>query len=137
MFSFFKKKSKPESEYKAERLKAFGFKTYTDYLESDLWKKKKQAFFKSIYCNRVNGIPACYVCLSVKKPNIHHLTYKTLCRERLEDLMLLCKSCHQLTHDILNVKLNEKYNLSNAHKLAKKVRNSKRLIIKHFKLTYS
>tara|TARA_R110002167_G_scaffold33510_1_gene107646 strand:+ start:1142 stop:1558 length:417 start_codon:yes stop_codon:yes gene_type:complete len=138
MFNFFfKTKSKPESQYKAERLSAFGFKTYNDYLTSDVWKKKKIKFYKSSYCSKTNGTPSCSVCGSISKPNVHHLTYKHICREKLEDLLLLCNSCHNLTHDVLKTKLNPKYNLSNAHKLAKKVRNSKRLKLKLFDLLYS
>ena len=123
MFNFFfKTKSKPESQYKAERLSAFGFKTYkNDYLTSDLWKKTRLRFFKSNYCSKTNGIPSCFVCSSIKRPNVHHLTYKSLCNEKMKHLMLLCNSCHEMTHALLKIKTYKKYNLSNGHKLTEKV----------------
>ena len=122
MFNFlFKPKTKPESKYKSERLRAFGFKTYDDYLTSDLWKKTKLRFYKSSYCSKTNGTPSCSICSSLKMPNVHHLTYRSLCNEKMKHLMLLCNSCHEMTHALLKVKTYKKYNLSTGHKLTKKV----------------
>lgn len=122
MFNFFfKTKSKSESEYKSERLRAFGFKSYDDYLVSDDWKKIKKKFYKSSYCSKINGTPSCSVCKSPKRPNVHHTTYKNLGNEKMSDLLLVCNPCHNLIHAVLNIKSYKKYNLSNGHKLTKKV----------------
>jgi hypothetical protein len=44
---------------------------------------------------------SCTLCPSRKHLNVHHRTYERRGHELLEDLIVLCRSCHQRHHDIL------------------------------------
>ena len=69
--------------------------------------KEKQEHLKSIYwCklkdkrNLLYAHDKCESC-NTKSNNLeaHHLNYKTLGCERVEDIVLLCRKCHQRQHD--------------------------------------
>lgn len=45
---------------------------------------------------RANGM--CERCETNKGYAVHHLTYRRIYRERLEDLRLLCEDCHEFVH---------------------------------------
>lgn len=68
---------------------------YSDYIQSPEWKKKV-ARIKELRNNR------CEVCGSKEKLQVHHLTYKTLGKEKDEDLQLLCGKHHMEVHGIGN-----------------------------------
>jgi len=82
-------KKKPESG--AE----FG-SSYRNYLLSDQWKRtrRKRLVFAGYRCERCNGAQKDGVIL-----HVHHLTYQRKGNEALEDLIVLCKGCHDHTHD--------------------------------------
>lgn len=64
---------------------------YIDYINSEQWKlKRKQAL-------RFHGAK-CYTCGAKKLLQIHHLTYKNLFNEKMEDLRVLCMGCHSAVH---------------------------------------
>lgn len=64
---------------------------YQVYIKSPQWRQKcKEAY--SVYGRK------CRKCLSTKSLHMHHRTYKHLYRERLEDLVPLCKRCHKALH---------------------------------------
>lgn len=132
MFCLFKRKNKSKSS----KLNKLGYPTYSAYLESDHWKDKKKSFYNSRYASKKKGIPVCLNCNNPKDLNLHHISYDNLGKEKLKDLILLCKNCHKLTHDLLNMKFDKSYSLINGHKLAKKVLGSNRLKIKFFDLEY-
>ncbi len=73
--------------------KALGFKTYKDYLMSDIWKSKRE-WFLDTYGRK------CIRCGETTSLNVHHLTYKNVGNERSEDLICLCKNCHNKEHKI-------------------------------------
>lgn len=62
------------------------------YLASPQWKELKQTKLRQSYY-------ICQVCGTTKKLELHHLTYERLTKERLEDVVILCRHCHQLQHD--------------------------------------
>lgn len=67
---------------------------YNKYMQSSQWKrlreyKIEQAQYACEWC----GITKWSVPLEV-----HHRTYKRLGRERLDDLLVLCKECHEKAH---------------------------------------
>jgi len=66
--------------------------TYQQYLASDHWADVKARYKRS-------KLPQnCYVC--GKQPvELHHRTYKRLGEEKLMDIVPLCRTCHQGTHD--------------------------------------
>ena len=67
-------------------------KKYYMYLFSKEWKARR-----TLVLSRDN-----YKCTSCGKKahSIHHLTYKNIFNEPLEDLTSLCKSCHEKVHGI-------------------------------------
>jgi len=83
--------------------------SYSEYLESNHWKDKKAWYFKlrlpkgkasrSLKKHGRVNIGKCKLC---KKQcyalDIHHLTYDHLGKERLQDLVHLCRVCHDLQH---------------------------------------
>jgi len=77
------------------------------YLESEYWKKFRD------YCIK----KAEYRCLECKKEghlDVHHLTYKNLGSESLEDVIVLCRDCHEKRHGIF--KCSEKNKIDEAYK---------------------
>jgi len=66
---------------------------YAEYLQSPQWQETRRRFWASRYPKR------CHACSRDDVPlDLHHRTYKRLGRERLSDLILLCRSCHDETH---------------------------------------
>lgn len=69
---------------------SLGFKSYQEYLESDIWISKREVFFKKY--------PRCAKC--GKLANIvHHLNYNRLPQEKEQDLISLCHKCHKEIHN--------------------------------------
>ncbi len=64
------------------------------YLQSDKWQKirlkvLKRDHYQCLLCG--NGVPQTTL-------NVHHITYKNIFKENLEDLKLLCEQCHENLH---------------------------------------
>jgi 5-methylcytosine-specific restriction endonuclease McrA len=67
---------------------------YDEYLASDYWQGVRYLMLKAA------GFK-CQECGANDKPlHVHHLTYQRLGRERDEDLVVLCESCHRGKHGI-------------------------------------
>lgn len=64
---------------------------YYDYLKSPQWQTVRDAALK-----RANY--QCEKCKSAKNLQVHHITYKRLGYELPEDLIVLCKDCHENVH---------------------------------------
>jgi hypothetical protein len=70
----------------------FGVK-YRDYLSSSDWQSKRRLALERAG-NR------CQLCASRSKQlEVHHNSYKRLGHEEPEDLIVLCRACHQRFHD--------------------------------------
>ena len=67
------------------------FKDYNTYLNSDIWKKKRILILERDSYN-------CQSCLKNKATDVHHLTYKNIGFENLEELVALCRECHTKIH---------------------------------------
>ena len=66
---------------------------YEDYLLSDHWQKKRlKALEKAEH--------KCERCGTTERLQVHHLSYKNLGCEPLEDLQVLCHKCHAELHGI-------------------------------------
>lgn len=66
---------------------------YKEYLQSDKWRTFKNKL-KRLRGNR------CEVCQAPNKIlDGHHLTYIRLYNERLDDVQLLCRECHEKVHN--------------------------------------
>lgn len=66
---------------------------YLTYICSKEWEDKKVEFRTS---GHYRG--CCYVCDSKGLLDIHHDTYVNLGNEKLEDLLELCRGCHDILH---------------------------------------
>jgi 5-methylcytosine-specific restriction endonuclease McrA len=63
---------------------------YADYLQSDHWRQ-----FRAWILARDYG---CRLCASRKWLEVHHLNYDRKGQERKEDVIVLCRKCHDKWH---------------------------------------
>jgi 5-methylcytosine-specific restriction endonuclease McrA len=89
------KRSKYRDRWKTRREKSY--EKYRNYIQSEEWKKKAEIKKEKVGYK-------CEECKTDKYLETHHLTYKRLYNEPLEDLKVLCRNCHQKVHDINNRK---------------------------------
>lgn len=65
---------------------------YPEYLKTEHWQEKRKEA-------RERANERCQVCNATTTLNVHHRTYVRRGYEEPEDLIVLCKGCHQLFHD--------------------------------------
>ncbi len=70
--------------------KSGGFVPYADYMQSECWTDKSRAYRAMV--------GRCENCGATSGLSVHHRHYRTLGRERPEDLIVLCSDCHQARH---------------------------------------
>ncbi len=68
---------------------------YQNYLRSSHWLK-----FREMKIADVGGI--CERCLSRPAVQVHHLTYKRVGHEKLEDTQAVCRRCHMKAHGLID-----------------------------------
>lgn len=90
------KKKNNQKETTSKRAVGHTSPFYKEYIMSDAWKAKRREAIKHYgqNCNQ------CKTFLPINKIQVHHVTYKRLGKELLEDLMIVCKSCHEKIHGI-------------------------------------
>jgi hypothetical protein len=67
---------------------------YRAYIASDEWRDVKRRY-------RSSKLPQkCHVCGSLPV-DLHHKSYKRFGNERLNDLLPLCRACHEAAHAFL------------------------------------
>ena len=96
-FERWKKNRSDECNYLWESVKDSNFETskrgkYINYLDSDVWKNKRREALV-----RDNNL--CQVCKKNTAEEVHHITYERLFNEKLEDLLSVCKMCHNHLHN--------------------------------------
>lgn len=64
---------------------------YKQYLLSDHWIRVKDQYSRTYK-------HICYLCLSPKFLDLHHVTYERLGAELMTDLVYLCRDCHGMIH---------------------------------------
>ncbi len=70
-------------------------KGYDKYISSKEWKAKRQEVFDTYSGYK----PKCELCRNPNDLHIHHLNYENFTKEKLGDLVILCKKCHlKLVH---------------------------------------
>lgn len=81
-----------------------GYSSYPKYLQSTHWKNVKYRMLKSKLVKRDSrGIPCCFFCERNDLPlHLHHKSYKSLGKEKLMHLELLCELCHSFVHALCN-----------------------------------
>lgn len=65
---------------------------YHIYLYSVTWRKIRRRILE-----RAKGV--CEKCLLKPATHVHHLHYDNIYNEKDEDLIALCKPCHQKLHE--------------------------------------
>lgn len=75
---------------------------YYTYIKSKAWRKKRKKFI------RMSG-GQCR-CGSRRSLQVHHKHYRTLKRERFEDVEVVCKHCHEHIHERDGVLLTDELN---------------------------
>ena len=68
------------------------FCDYQDYINSDNWQRKRN---ERLALDRKQ----CVLCFSLTNLHVHHVTYERLFKEKMSDLMTVCKSCHEVIHN--------------------------------------
>ncbi len=64
---------------------------YNDYLRSEHWKKVRSEALTA-------SDNKCLLCSSKQDLNVHHKTHATIRKESLNDLIVLCDTCHRKHH---------------------------------------
>lgn len=83
------------------------FKSYEDYLQSDLWIQKRNMALSALG-------DQCQICKSKKGITVHHVSYDRIGKELIEDLSALCKSCHKMVHALVSEDPKQ-YNIKDCH----------------------
>lgn len=86
-----------------------GRNQYLNYLQSQEWQEVRERVFKQ----RGRKCERCNEDLRGKKADVHHKHYRNLFNEKLEDLEVLCRPCHNLEHKDKRKKSNIKKTLTN------------------------
>jgi hypothetical protein len=68
--------------------------TYDDYINSDRWQRMRW--------RKLLQQPRCQLCYHDRNLHVHHRTYENLGQESLDDLIVLCKTCHERHHNKQN-----------------------------------
>lgn len=76
---------------------------YQVYLQSDHWKKLKARKLRAAKkkATRKKSELKCMICGFIGHMEVHHLLYKNIYDVELEDLRLLCRTCHQTAHELM------------------------------------
>ncbi len=75
-----------------KKQKSFVRPDYYEYIKSDEWQEVRKRALEHYNWR-------CCICRNVDDLHVHHLHYKTLGREKLCDLRVLCKDCHKKIHE--------------------------------------
>jgi hypothetical protein len=66
---------------------------YADYLQSEQWRKRREILLRK-------ADHRCQLCNSKDQLQAHHRTYDRIFKEEPNDLVVLCRSCHERFHNI-------------------------------------
>ena len=99
---------------------------YSAYLRSPHWQEVRRRYWAS-------KLPkCCVVCRRNDVPlDLHHRTYKRIGKERLTDLVPLCRRCHKETHLVVDDRKERKRNprLWSAHRAVAKKKKKKPVVV--------
>lgn len=71
--------------------------TYAEYMKSNLWRRFR-SWALEFYGRR------CDLCGAESQLEVHHWTYARMAKERIEDVGVYCRSCHELIHQLAEQK---------------------------------
>lgn len=69
---------------------------YNIYLSTNEWKIKREEVFQ-------RDMNLCQICKLKTSNEVHHLTYKNVFNEKLEDLVAVCHECHVEHHKTIKI----------------------------------
>lgn len=95
--------------------------SYSTYLQSEHWQRVRSKYKQRSRKTRKDKRITCKLCSSFKPIDVHHLTYARVGRELAGDVMGLCRSCHNLAHDVAKVTVDSAATLP---KILKKARSA-------------
>jgi len=78
-------------DYSNECAKTIGYGSYGEYLWSDHWRKLRTRILAS-----AKG--RCQRCGTIAALQVHHTTYDNLGHEHVDDLIAVCRECHDVIH---------------------------------------
>lgn len=71
------------------------------YLNSEHWKAFRRFYFAK------KKPKVCDFCKLKKKLDLHHVTYERIGREKIGDVVAICRSCHDEIHALFDVNRNK------------------------------
>lgn len=83
-----------KSSYSARKIKRLRRMPYNHYLSSQHWSLIRSAALK----RDGNKCADCGAAHDEKPLEVHHITYSRRGKENLEDLLTLCRECHEERH---------------------------------------
>lgn len=92
MYKYMSNTKLPKNDYKKliKQLNLYGFKSYKEFLESNLWREFRTVVIKNRKGNR------CESCGKKGANHLHHRSYKRILDPKLVNF--LCKDCHIKAH---------------------------------------
>lgn len=88
-----------KESYSFRKIKKLKRMPYNEYLKTQHWELVQSAVLK----RDLNRCADCGSYKEEKSIEVHHITYIRRGKERLEDLMTLCKDCHKERHFISTI----------------------------------
>jgi hypothetical protein len=76
---------------------------YADWMTGPCWQRSR-ARWHAARLSRYGGEPTCAACgaeWTLRAGDLHHRCYERLGHERFDDLVALCRGCHESLHLIL------------------------------------
>jgi 5-methylcytosine-specific restriction endonuclease McrA len=67
--------------------------SYSEYLKTYHWRTMRRLALEA-------SEQRCILCDSPDDLDVHHRTYDRKAAERMTDVVVLCRSCHERVHDI-------------------------------------
>lgn len=76
---------------KIKKKKKINKREYYDYLKTPQWKLFRQLALDTLGHE-------CGKCGNKNELQVHHKHYRNIFQENIKDVMILCASCHRMTH---------------------------------------
>ena len=69
---------------------------YGEYLQTDHWREIREVvgYINHYHCE------VCGKAIRMNEASVHHLNYKRLGCENMDDVVFLCKDCHEKVHGL-------------------------------------
>lgn len=75
---------------------------YAEYRKGEHWQRMRERALERAEWR-------CQLCNSATSLDVHHRTYERLGAERVADLTVLCRGCHEQFHGVIESKLTHEF----------------------------